>query len=116
MLLCYSNVPPAAAQLTLAPAGVLVSVIVSTTFCVLVVRTVVTGFHFVKAMVFRGAVTVLTVTDKPEETVMVGMVVVVERTVEVPVIVVSGAVDVMVELRRDLCQLTMRRPKSSSLV
>lgn len=100
-LIPYPNVPPVAAQLTLAPAGVLVSVIVSTTFCVLVVRTVVTGFHFVKVIVLRGAVTVLMVMDKPDETVTVGVLVVVDRTVEVPVIVVSGAVDVTVELEED---------------
>ena len=93
-----TRVPPAAAQLTLAPAGVLFSVTVNTKSFVLVTLTVVTGFQFVSVMVFRGAVTVLIVTETPLEIVIVGVVVVVEGMVLVPVMVVGGAVEMTVEL------------------
>lgn len=72
--------------------------IVSTTFCVLVTLTVVAGFHLVSVMVFLAAVTVTMVTDTPFDTVTVGVVVVVTRTVLVAVRVVGGAVKVMMEL------------------
>lgn len=58
----------------------------------------VAGLQFVKVIVFLGAVTVRTVTARPRETVMVGVVVVVESTVDVPVMVVGGAVEVIVDL------------------
>lgn len=59
-----ANAPPLLAQLALATPGVLVSVIVSTTFCVLVAPTVVTAFHFVSVRVCRGAMTVSIVTER----------------------------------------------------
>lgn len=72
--------------------------IVMTAFCVLVTRTVVTGFHFVSVIVFCGAVIVLIVADTPLDTVTVGVVVTVERAVDVPVMVVGEAVKTVVEL------------------